>query len=63
MFNFLLDILKMHTKLNNFLKEIFYSMISLKSDKMTALWPGDSLTFTIRNAEKFEVGSYESQKY
>jgi len=28
------------------LKKFFDSMFSLESDKMTALWPNDSLTFT-----------------
>ena len=27
-------------------KKFFDSMFSLESDKMTALWPNDSLTFT-----------------
>ena len=31
------------------LKKLFYSMFSLESDKISALWPYDFLTFTSLN--------------
>ena len=45
-FHFLQNNIKWHTKLNNFCKRTFLdSMLSLESEKMTSLWPNDSLTF------------------
>ena len=41
-------------KLTTFVKEVFDSMISLKSYKMTALWPNEFLTFPFY--EMFLIG-------